>query len=235
MLNKFEFLWVSCPLLPISLTRGQCIQAGKFWGGKEAGARASRLASQRSRTLHQSISIPSFTTACSPVFAQVWEAVTGWAQGGMRLGTENMLHTALGNKTERERDLSWFLFSSVQFSCSVMSDSLRPHESQHARPPGPSPTPGVYSNLCPLSQWRYPTISSSVVPFSSCPQSLPASGSFPMSQFFALGGVKTNMSKELYQNLLCQNIVPTNFKFLKFLRTFWSKYQQTPVTHKEKN
>ena len=69
-----------------------------------------------------------------------------------------------------------------------MSDSLRPHESQHARPPCPSPTPGVYSNSCPLSQWCHPAISSSVVPFSSCPQSLPASGSFPMRQLFAWGG-----------------------------------------------
>ena len=72
--------------------------------------------------------------------------------------------------------------SSVQFSRSVMSDSLWPHESQHARPPCPSQTPGVYSNSCPSSRWCHPAISSSVVPFSSCPQSLPASGSFPMSQ-----------------------------------------------------
>ena len=72
-------------------------------------------------------------------------------------------------------------FSSVQFSCSVVSDSLWPHELQHARPPCPSP-PGVYSNSCPSSWWCHPTISSSVIPFSSCPQSLPASGSFPMSQ-----------------------------------------------------
>ena len=78
--------------------------------------------------------------------------------------------------------------SSVQFSCSVVSDSLRPHGLQHARPPCPSPTPGVYTNPCPSSQWRHPTISSSVIPFSSCPQSLPASGSFPMSQLFASGG-----------------------------------------------
>ena len=68
-----------------------------------------------------------------------------------------------------------------------MSSSLRPHESQHARPPCPSPTPGVYSNSCPLSQWCHPTISSSVVPFSSCLQSFLASGSSPMSQFFASG------------------------------------------------
>ena len=66
-----------------------------------------------------------------------------------------------------------------------MSDSLRPHESQHARPPCPSPTPGVHSDSCPSSQWCHPAISSSVIPFSSCPQSLPASGSFPMSQLFA--------------------------------------------------
>ena len=76
----------------------------------------------------------------------------------------------------------------IQFSHSVVSDSLRPHEPQHARPPCPSPTPGVHPNPCPLSRWCHPTISSSVVPFSSCPQSFPASGSFPMSQLFAPGG-----------------------------------------------
>ena len=75
----------------------------------------------------------------------------------------------------------YFQFSSVQFSHSVMSDSLRPHELQKARPPCPSPAPGAYSNSCPSSQWCHPAISSSVVPFSSFPQSLPASGSFPFS------------------------------------------------------
>ena len=80
-----------------------------------------------------------------------------------------------------------FLFSSVQFSCSVMSDSLRPHELQHARPPCPSPTPGTCSNSCPLSRWCHPTISSSVVPF-SCLQSIPASGSFLTSRLLASGG-----------------------------------------------
>ena len=79
-------------------------------------------------------------------------------------------------------------FSSVKFSHSVISDFLRPHESQHARPPCPSPTPGVYSNSCPLSWWCHPAIPSSVVPFSSCPQSLPASESVPMSQLFTWGG-----------------------------------------------
>ena len=84
--------------------------------------------------------------------------------------------------------------SSVQFSCSVVSDSLRPYELQYTRPPCPSPTPGVYSNSCPSSQWCHPDISSSVAPFSSCPQSLPVSGSFPMSQLFASGGQSTGVS-----------------------------------------
>ena len=81
-----------------------------------------------------------------------------------------------------------------QFSRSVMSDSLQPHELQHARLPCPSPTLGACSNSCPLSWWCHPTISSSVVPFSSCLQSFPASGSFPMSQFFASGGQSIGLS-----------------------------------------
>ena len=84
--------------------------------------------------------------------------------------------------------------SSVQFSRSVVSDSLRPREPQHARPPCPSLTPGVYPKSCLSSRWCHPAISSSVVPFSSCPQSLPASGSFPMSQFFTSGGQSTGVS-----------------------------------------
>ena len=76
----------------------------------------------------------------------------------------------------------------VQFSPSVVSNSLWPHGLQHASPPCPSPTPRVYSNSCPLSRWCHPTISSSVVPFSSCPQSFPASVSFQMSQLFTWGG-----------------------------------------------
>ena len=84
--------------------------------------------------------------------------------------------------------VGWLQFSSVQFSRSVVSNSLRPHESQHARPPCPSPTPGVHSNSCPSSWWCHPAISSSVISFSSRPQSLPASESFPMSQLFAWGG-----------------------------------------------
>ena len=83
---------------------------------------------------------------------------------------------------------------SVQFSCSVVSDSLQPHEPQHTRPPCPSPAPGVYPNSYPLSRWCHPAISSSVVPFTSCPQSLPASGSFPRSQLFAWGGQSIRVS-----------------------------------------
>ena len=85
-------------------------------------------------------------------------------------------------------------FSSVPFSRSVVSDSLRPHESQHARPPCPSPTPGDYPNSWPLSWWCHPTISSSVIPFSSCLQSFPTSGSFQMSQLFASGGQNIGVS-----------------------------------------
>ena len=85
-------------------------------------------------------------------------------------------------------------FSSVQFSRSVMSDSLRPHELQHTRPPCTSPTLGVHPNSCAWSRWYNPAISSSVVPFSSCPQSLPASESFPVGQLFAWGGQSTGVS-----------------------------------------
>ena len=91
----------------------------------------------------------------------------------------------------------WFHFiriSSVQFSRSVVSSSLPPHESQHTRPPCPSPTPGVHSDSRPSSPWCHPAISTSVVPFSSYPQSLPASESFPMSQLFAWGGQSTGVS-----------------------------------------
>ena len=86
------------------------------------------------------------------------------------------------------------MVSWVQFSCSVVSDSLWPHELQHSRPPSPSTTPGIYPNSCSSSRWCHPAISSSVVPFSSCPQSLPASESCPMSQLFAWGGQSTGAS-----------------------------------------
>ena len=97
-------------------------------------------------------------------------------------------------KTTMRYYLTPVRISSVQFSCSVVFNSLWPHELQHARPPSPSPTPGVHSNSCPSSQWCHPVISSSVTPFSSCPQSVPASESFPMSQLFAWGGQSTGVS-----------------------------------------
>ena len=128
--------------------------------------------------------------------------------------------TAPGNKaellpasfiTKEEDNLLWFKlhayfrmksslnlirlpFTSVQFSLSVVSDSLWPHGLQHARPPCSSPTPVACSNSCPSSQWCHPTISSSVIPFSSCRQSFPASRPFPMSQFFSSGGQGTGVS-----------------------------------------
>ena len=95
-----------------------------------------------------------------------------------------------------------FLLSSVQFSRSVMSNSLRSHELQHTRPLGSSPTPWVHPNPCQSSQWCHPTISSSVVPFSSCPQSFPASGSLPMSQLFSSGGQSIGVS--------ASTLVPSN-------------------------
>ena len=100
------------------------------------------------------------------------------------------------------------LLSSVQFSHSVVSDSLRPHGLQHTRPPCPSPALGIYSNLWPLSQWCHPTISSSVVPFSSLLQSFPASGSFQMSQLFASGGQSIGISAST-------SVLPMKLKIMK--------------------
>ena len=104
-------------------------------------------------------------------------------------------------------------FSSVHFSRSVVSDSLWPHELQHARPPCPSPTTGVHANSCPSSRWCHPTISSSVVPFSSWPQSLPASESFPMSQLFPWGGQSIGVSA-------LPSVVPMNTQ--NWSRLWWT-------------
>ena len=95
--------------------------------------------------------------------------------------------------------LSTVCFSSVQLSCSVVSDSLWPHESQHARPPCPSPSPGVHSNSCPLSWWCHPTTSSSVIPFSSHLWSFLASGFFQMSQLFPSGGQSIELQHQSFQ------------------------------------
>ena len=102
--------------------------------------------------------------------------------------------TWLTTQRHLQTTLSVLVTVSVQFSCSVVSDSLRPHESQHARPPCTSPTPGVHSNSRPSNRWCHPAISPSVVPFSSCPQSFPALGSFPMSQLFTPGGQSIGVS-----------------------------------------
>ena len=102
--------------------------------------------------------------------------------------TEESENIGLKLNTQKTKIMASGSISSVQFSHSVMPDSLWPHGLQLSRPSCPSPTPGVYPNLCPSSLWCHPSISSSVVPFSSCPQSLPASVSFPMTQLFAWGG-----------------------------------------------
>ena len=99
-----------------------------------------------------------------------------------------VIHTMVNQRVQITNIRFSDYFSSVQFSLSVVSNSLWPHGLQHARPPCPLPTPEACSNSCPLSEWCHPTISSSVVPFSSCLQSFPASGSFPVSQFLASGG-----------------------------------------------
>ena len=116
-------------------------------------------------------------------------------------------------------------FSSVQFSHSVVPDFLWPHESQHARPPCPSPTPGDYSNSCLSSQWCHPAISSSVIPFSSCPQSLPASGLFPMSQLFSWGGQSTGVSASAWVlPVNTQDWSPLHYCFSNSSRGFSSSF-----------
>ena len=111
----------------------------------------------------------------------------------------------------------------IQFSCSVVSDSLGPHGLQHTRLPSPSPTPRACSNSCPLSQWCHPTISSSVVPFFSCLQSFPASGSFPMSQFLATGGQSIGASAPVFP-LNIQDWFPLGLTGL--ISIVWSQVKQ---------
>ena len=115
----------------------------------------------------------------------------------------------------------WVRPSSVQFSHSVVSDSLWPHGLQHDRPPCPSPTPGVCLNLCPFSQWCHPTISSSVISFSSCLQSFPASGSFQMSQFFPSGGQSIGVSASAL-------VLPVGADITQDLKKFWKHLLFSP-------
>ena len=112
-----------------------------------------------------------------------------------------------------------FHLSNSQFSRSIVSDSLQPCESQHPRPPCPSPTPRIHLNSCPSSRWCHPAISSSVIPFSSCPQSLPASGSFPMSQLFTWSGQSIGVSAST-------SVLPMNTQDWSLLRwTGWISLQ----------
>jgi len=117
-----------------------------------------------------------------------WWTLFSWAPESLWMVTSVMKLKDAYSLEEKLRQ------TSIQSSRSVVSDSLQPHGLQHTRPPCPSPTPGVYSNSCPLSWWCHPTISSSVIPFSSCLQPFPASGSFPMSQFFTSGGQSIGVS-----------------------------------------
>ena len=145
--------------------------------------------------------LQSCPTVCNPMnCSQTGSSVHGDSPGrNTEVGCHNLLQGIPNTEMESASLMSFalkdeFFTTSATWkapkwslSCSVMSDSLQPHESQHARPSCPSPTPGVDPNSCPSSQWCHPAISSSVVPFSSCPQSLPASGSFLMSQLFTWG------------------------------------------------
>ena len=124
------------------------------------------------------------------------------------------------------------VFINVQFSYSVVSDSLWPHEPQHARPHCPSPTLGIYSNSCPLSQWCHPDISSSVIPFSSCPQSLPASGSFPMSQLFAWGGQSTGVSAlSSFLPKISKGLISFRMDWLDLLVVQGDSQESSPTPH----
>jgi len=148
-----------------------------------------------------SIVIPLLQKWKYTTFLWLWRfRITGkimWSLDKMPSGILNMQVENIGWLSKRstvKRKTEVAFNPSVQFSNSVMSDSLLPHELQHAKPPCPSPTPRVYSDSCPLSQWCHPAISSSVIPFSSLPQSFPASGSFQMSQLFEWGGQSVGVS-----------------------------------------
>ena len=127
-----------------------------------------------------------------------------------------------------QKEKNKYHISSVQFSCSVVSNSLRPHESQHARPPCPSRTPRVHPDSRSSSQWCHPAISSSVVPFSSCPQSLPASESFPMSQLFTWGSQSTGVSALSFFNAWKWKVKVKSLSRIRLLATPWTAAHQAP-------
>ena len=151
-----------------------------------------------------------------------WGGTRDWGRGNR----ESVFHGDRVSIWDYEKFWKWIVlmvaqpceYTSVQFSCSVMSNSLWPHESQHARPPCPSPTPRVHPNSCPSSRWYHPTISSSVVPFSSYLQFFPAPGSFQMSQLFAWGGQSIAVSAST-------SVLPMNTQDWSLAWTGWISLQ----------
>ena len=130
---------------------------------------------------------------CVRPFATPWTTSSGISQARIPEWV-SISYSRVSSQASQPTCVSCKIISSVHFSLSVVSNSLQPHGPQHARPSCPSPTPRAYPNSCPVSRWCHPTISSSVVPFSSCPQSFPALGSFQMSQLSASGGQSTGVS-----------------------------------------
>ena len=136
----------------------------------------------------------NWITTCNIETMETFSWITAWNGFLIKMVLYTFISRIINTCKCRNENNILFIYVSIQFSCSVMSDSLRPHGLQYSRPPCPSPTPGVHSDSHPSSRWCHPAISSSVVPFSSCLQSLPASGSFPMSQFFTSGGQSIGVS-----------------------------------------
>ena len=174
----------------------------RYWLTYKSGARWCGRRAEAQCLEHSSC--PCTSQAASPAVFHEWRPWRSPHSALVNIISETFQRLVSTGNLEFSL-LHWLIyFISVQFSSvaqlscvcfsSVVSDSLQPHESQHARPPFPSPTPGVHSDSHPSSQWCHPAISSSVIPLSSCPQSHPASASFPMSQLFAWGGQSTGVS-----------------------------------------